>query len=95
MQPVTLIIFVLSLLFSAGVMAIAYLVLGYDPAYTLARCLHLGGGLVLAGLLGSLLGAWLAWGGLPRQIDFAGWLIGRGFDTQLVDQSETPSPAMW
>jgi hypothetical protein len=68
------------LLLGAGVgsltMAICNLVIGTDRAGHLADLLHLGNGIILAILLGGVIGAWLAIGGRRRIAVFMGLILG-------------------
>jgi MFS family permease len=60
----------------ALVMLVANLLAGEDLSGRLASQVHLGSGIVLAGLLGGLLGGWLALGGRRRIAALAGLLLG-------------------
>jgi hypothetical protein len=60
----------------ALVMLVANLLAGEDISGRLASQVHLGSGIVLAALLGGLLGGWLALGGRRRIAGLAGLLLG-------------------
>jgi hypothetical protein len=72
--------FLRGLLFGAGVgafsMAICNLVSGTDRAVRLANVLRLGNGIILAIILGGVIGGWLAFGGRRRIAGFLGFILG-------------------
>jgi len=66
---------VLSAVTGASVLAVAGQIAGGDPALKLASQLSLDNGIVLAGIVGGLVGIWLALGTLGRAAGWASWTI--------------------
>ena len=73
--------FFLSITFSASILSLLLLALlnfifGEDRAGVLASALHLGNGIIVAALLGGIIGLWLTLGGPKRAARLAGTMIG-------------------
>ena len=65
-----------SALLSSLLLALLNFIVGEDRAGMLASVLHLGNGIILAALLGGIIGLWLALGGPKRASRLAGTMIG-------------------
>lgn len=73
--------FLFSTIVSASLLAVTILfilnfIFNEDRAGTLARVLHLGNGVIVAALLGGIIGLWLALGGPKRAAWLAGIMMG-------------------
>jgi len=67
---------VTSSLLATSLLALLNFIFGEDRAGVLASVLHLGNGIILAALLGGIIGLWLAIGGPKRASQLAGTMIG-------------------
>ena len=67
---------VTSSLLATSLLALLNFIFGEDRAGVLASVLHLGNGIILAALLGGIIGLWLAIGGPKRAARLAGTMIG-------------------
>ncbi len=65
-----------SFVLSSLLLSLLNFIFGEDRAGVLASVLHLGNGVILAALLGGIIGLWLAVGGPKRAARLAGTMIG-------------------